>query len=121
MSRTAPVNLVGSLTLHGSGPAASTETTIPVTSVQVNKSAAPVIGLVPTSPVIAEVGTSVTPDLVRMTKSPADRRTTGAGPGPAANALTASAKRIIPAGNVINGVFIIGRTPSLYRVVICCR
>src|SRR5450756_1228880 len=99
MSRTAPVNLVGSLTLHGSGPAASAEITIPVTSVQVNRSAAPVIGLVPSSPVIAEVGTSVIPALVRMTKSPADLRTTGAGPSPAANALPASAKRMIPTGN----------------------
>src|SRR5450755_3713530 len=93
MSRTAAVNLVGFFMLHGAGPAASTETTIPVTSVQVKRSAAPVIGLVPTSPVTAEVGTSVIPDFVRITKSPADLRFTGAGPGPAANALPHAASR----------------------------
>ena len=60
------------------------------------RSAAPVIGLVPTSPVTAEVGTSVMPDFVRITKSPADRRFTGAGPGPAANALPATARSAIP-------------------------
>src|ERR1035437_2386398 len=87
MSKTAAVNRVGFFILHGNGPAAFTETTIPVTYVQVKRSAAPVIGLVPTSPVTAEVGTSVIPAFVRTTKSPADLRFTGAGPGPAANAL----------------------------------
>src|ERR1017187_8324732 len=66
---------------------------IPFTSVQVKRSAAPVIGLVPTSPVTAEVGTSVIPDSVRITKSPADLRFTGAGPGPAANALPQTTSR----------------------------
>jgi hypothetical protein len=66
---------------------------IPFTSVQVKRSAAPVIGLVPTSPVTAEVGTSVIPDFVRITKSPADLRFTGAGPGPAANALPQTTSR----------------------------
>src|SRR5664279_1417913 len=97
MSRTAAVNLVGFFILHGSGPAAVTEKTNPVTSVQVRRSAAPVMGLVPTFPVTAEVGTSVIPDFVRITKSPADRRFTGAGPGPAANALPAMARSAIPA------------------------
>jgi hypothetical protein len=55
------------------------------------------MGLVPTSPVTAEVGTSVIPDFVRITKSPADLRFTGAGPGPAANALPATARSAIPA------------------------
>src|ERR1700688_2268519 len=93
MSSTAAVNLLGFFILHGAGPAAFTETTIPVTSVQVRRSAAPVIGLVPTSPVTAEVGTSVIPDFVRITKSPADLRFTGAGPGPAANALPHATSR----------------------------
>src|ERR1035438_6971529 len=66
---------------------------IPFTSVQVKRSAAPVMGLVPTSPVTAEVGTSVIPDFVRITKSPADLRFTGTGPGPAANALPHAASR----------------------------
>src|ERR1700687_5622068 len=35
---------------------------------------------------------SVIPALVRITKLPADRRSTGAGPGAAANALPANAK-----------------------------
>ena len=91
------VNLEGFFMLHGAGPAASTEKIIPVTCVQVKRSAAPVIGLVPTSPVTAEAGTSVIPDFVRITKSPADLRLTGAGPGPAANALPANAKSAIPA------------------------
>ena len=83
--------------LHGAGPAASTEKIIPVTCVQVKRSAAPVIGLVPTSPVTAEAGTSVIPDFVSITKLPADLRLTGAGPGPAANALPAIARSAIPA------------------------
>lgn len=83
--------------LHGAGPAVVTDKTNPLTSVQVRRSAAPVIGLVPTSPVTAEVGTSVMPASVRITKSPAVRRFTGAGPGPAANALPATARRAIPA------------------------
>src|ERR1035438_5656701 len=97
MSRTAAVNLVGFLMLHGAGPAVVTDKTNPLTSVQVRRSAAPVIGLVPTSPVTAEVGTSVMPASVRITKSPAVRRFTGAGPGPAANALPATARSAIPA------------------------
>src|ERR1700676_547549 len=44
--------------------------------------AAPVIGLAPTSPVITDDGTSVTPDLVRTAKEDADLRSTGAGPSP---------------------------------------
>jgi hypothetical protein len=43
--------------------------------------------------VTAEVGTSVIPDFVRITKSPADLRFTGAGPGPAANALPHATSR----------------------------
>ena len=53
------------------------------------------MGLVPTSPVTAEVGTSVIPDFVRIAKSPADLRFTGAGPGPAANALPAIARSAV--------------------------
>src|SRR5450755_2802301 len=111
MSRTAAVNLVGFFMLHGAGPAASTETTIPVTSVQVKRSAAPVIGLVPTSAVTAEVGTSVIPDFVRITKSPADLRLTGAGPGPAANALPHATTR-----NAVDHIsrFVIGLTLFLF-------
>jgi hypothetical protein len=93
MSRTATVRFEGVATLHGLGPAASSEYTFPVTSVQVKRSAAPVIGLVPIFPVTAEVGTSVIPVFVRITKLPADCRSTGAGPGAAANALPANAKR----------------------------
>src|ERR1700676_5324589 len=96
MSLIAVVSLEGNFWLHGAGPAASTEKTIPVTSLQLKRSAAPVIGLVPTSPLTAEVGTSVIPDSVRITNSPADLRFTGAGPGPAANALPASARSVIP-------------------------
>jgi hypothetical protein len=55
---------------------------LPVTSKQVRLSAAPVIGLAPTSPVITEDGTSVTPDLVRTAKEDADFKFTGAGPFP---------------------------------------
>jgi hypothetical protein len=43
----------------------------------------------------------VMPDFVRITKSPADRRFTGAGPGPAANALPATARSAIPAKYVL--------------------
>jgi hypothetical protein len=43
--------------------------------------------------VTAEVGTSVIPDFVRITKSPADLRFTGAGPGPAANAVPHAASK----------------------------
>jgi hypothetical protein len=93
MSRTAAVKLVGFFILHGAGPAGSTEKIIPVTSEQVKRSVAPVIGLVPTSPVTAEAGTSVIPDFVRIAKSPAVLRFTGAGPGPAANALVQATSR----------------------------
>jgi hypothetical protein len=50
-----------------------------------------VIGLVPIFPVTAEVGTSVIPVFVRITKLPAAPRFTGAGPGAAAYALPANA------------------------------
>jgi len=43
------------------GPAASTSYIVPVTSGQDKRIAAPVIGDVPTSPVIADFGTSVIP------------------------------------------------------------
>jgi hypothetical protein len=92
MSSTATVRLEGVTWLHGLGPVASSEYTLPVTSVQVTKSAAPVIGLVPIFPTIAEVGTSVIPVFVKITKLPADRRSTGAGPGAAANAFPANEK-----------------------------
>ena len=103
--------------LHGAGPAASDEKIIPVTCVQVKRSAAPVIGLVPTSPVTAEAGTFVIPDFVRITKSPADLRLTGAGPGPAANALPASAKSAIPA---IYLFFIMLNMVGVYLPVVMC-
>src|SRR5450755_2164175 len=92
ISSTATVRISGSITLHGLGPAASTEKTFPVTSVQVKRSAAPVIGLAPTSPVTFEVGTSVIPVFDRITKLPAFLRSTGVGPGPAAYPLPANAK-----------------------------
>jgi hypothetical protein len=41
-----------------------------------------VIGLAPTSPVITDAGTSVTPDLVKTAKEDAELRFTGAGPFP---------------------------------------
>ena len=54
ISPTAEVRNEGAVAVHGSGPAASTEKIVPVTSVHVTKIAAPVIGLEPTSPVMAE-------------------------------------------------------------------
>jgi hypothetical protein len=44
---------------------------MPVTSGHVNKIAAPVIGLDPTFPVIADGGTSVIPDCVKIVKEAA--------------------------------------------------
>lgn len=59
---------VASTALHGAGPVASTVCIFPVTSTQANPVIdAPVIGLVPISPVIADVETLVTPALVRIT------------------------------------------------------
>jgi len=81
----------------------------PVTCLQVKRSAAPVIGLVPTSPTIDEVGTFVIPAFERITKPPADLRSTGAGPGPSANALPASVSSAIPAKYV--AVFISNSVP----------
>jgi hypothetical protein len=78
MSLTALVSNVASVTLHGRGPAASTEYIVPTTSVQANPIAAPVIGLDPTFPTIADAGTSVIPDFDRITKLPADLRLTAA-------------------------------------------
>jgi hypothetical protein len=51
-----------------------------------------VIGLVPTSPVIAEAGTFVIPVFDKITKWPAVPRNRGVGPGEAANPLPANAK-----------------------------
>src|ERR1700735_4598064 len=82
MSLMATVSNVGSVIRHGSGPAASTEYVLPVTSAQVRALAAPVIGLAPTFPVITGGGTSVTPDLVKTAKEDAELRFTGAGPCP---------------------------------------
>ena len=50
------------------------------------------MGLVPTFPVIAEVGTSVIPVFVRIAKLPAVPKFTGIGPGACACALPASAE-----------------------------
>jgi hypothetical protein len=49
----------------------------PVTSTQVKRLAAPVIGLVPTPPVMADPGTFVIPVFDRITKLPAVPRLTG--------------------------------------------
>src|SRR5258706_1150190 len=54
ISPTAVVNLLALVTLQGRGPAASTVYIVPDTSAQLTKRAAPVIGLVPISPVIAD-------------------------------------------------------------------
>src|ERR1019366_8611123 len=51
---------------------------VPVTSAHVRPViAAPVMGLVPTSPVIFELGTSLTPDFDRTAKEPAAPTLTG--------------------------------------------
>src|ERR1700733_5242327 len=76
MSLIAVVNFAGFMRLHGDGPSASTDKTLPVTSEQLKWSAAPVVGLTPIFPVTAEVGTSVIPVSDRMTNSPAVPRTT---------------------------------------------
>ena len=55
-----------------------TEYIVPTTSAQVTRIAAPVIGLDPISPVIADLGTSVIPDFDKITKLPATRRFTTA-------------------------------------------
>ena len=88
ISSTAVFNLAGSTTLQGEGPVltaggptVSTVYRVPVTSAQVKPViAAPVMGLVPRSPVIVEVAILVIPVSDRMTKLPAFPRTTGAGP-----------------------------------------
>jgi hypothetical protein len=54
MSSTDEVRYGAAFTVQGRGPAASTEIIIPVTSVHVTRIAAPVIGLDPTFPVIAD-------------------------------------------------------------------
>src|ERR1700694_2113464 len=64
------------------GPAASTTYIFPETSPQVRRRAAPVMGLVPTSPVTADAYTSVTPLLLRIANVPAVPKLTGAGPAP---------------------------------------
>src|SRR5438067_1575143 len=66
---------------------------IPVTSAQVTPMAAPEIGLVPMSPLMLEVGTSVMPDLERMVKLAADPRLTAAGPRHQAGVADAIAAR----------------------------
>jgi coenzyme F420-reducing hydrogenase beta subunit len=68
--------MLGLLIDDGSGPVASTEYIVPITSGQVNNIAAPVIGLEPTSPVTADLYTSVTPDCESMAKLPAKPRST---------------------------------------------
>jgi hypothetical protein len=74
------------------GPAASTVNIVSVTSAQSNPViAAPVIGLVPIFPVIAEVGTSVIPDFDRVAKLPADPSSTGACPAIPGEALESNA------------------------------
>src|SRR4029077_19380908 len=79
ISPTAVVSRAGSTTLHG-GPVASTVYIIPVTSAQVKPVIdAPVIGLVPMFPVIADAGTSVIPDSDRIAKPPAVPRFTADG------------------------------------------
>src|ERR1022692_1061793 len=81
MSSTAAVSKVGAVTLHGRGPAALTVKILPVIiSAHVRWIAAPVIGLAPTSPLIADGKTSVMPDLVRIAKIPAFPRGTGVCP-----------------------------------------
>jgi len=62
------------------GPPASTWYTIPVTSGHEIKTAAPVIGLEPTFPIIADEGTSVTPVSVKIANGAAVPRFTGGGP-----------------------------------------
>ena len=79
MSDTAAASKTGFVTLHA-GPVASTEYIVPFTSAQVSPvMAAPVIGLVPRSPVITEGGTSTIAVFARIAKLPADPRSTGEG------------------------------------------
>jgi hypothetical protein len=79
MSDTAAVSLTGSVTIHA-GPAASTEYIMPVISPQVNTIDAPVFGLVPIFPVIADGGTLVIPVFERITKFAAEPRSTAPDP-----------------------------------------
>ena len=106
MSLTAVVSLDGSITWHGAvGPAALTEYTVPVTSGHVTRIAAPEIGLAPTFPVIADVGTSVIPDFVRIAKFPAVPRSTGDGPfGAAAGTVMVAEPDLVPDVAVIVAV-----------------
>src|SRR4051794_33902257 len=53
---------------------------LPVTSGQLRPLKAPEMGLVPTSPVMMEAGTSVMPDLESRANPAAEPRSTGAGP-----------------------------------------
>src|SRR6476646_10502960 len=77
MSPTAFFRKPGTVNLHGRGPAASTLYTLPDTSVHVRWMAAPVMGLVPTSPTMEDGDTSVIPLLLRIANPPADPRATG--------------------------------------------
>ncbi len=116
MSDTAVVRNVGSVTLHGAGPAASTEYIVPVTSAHVTPIAAPVIGLAPTSPVIAEAGTSVTPAFVSIAKPAAVPSNTGAGPAavaaPVVKLHVNGAANALPARSLIPVVSV-----AVYRVL----
>src|SRR3970040_2716365 len=75
MSPTAVVKRVASVILQA-GPAASTENIVPGTSSHFKRIAAPVIGLAPTSPVTADLYTSVTPVFKSIAKLPATPRFT---------------------------------------------
>jgi hypothetical protein len=92
------------ITLH-EGPAAFTEYIVPVTSEHVTPIAAPVIGLVPILPLIADLGTSVIPDLDRITKLPATPRSTTAKGGLLGrSALSADILEFISAGDIMESI-----------------
>jgi hypothetical protein len=68
------------VTLQGSGPVASTEYIVPVTSGQVRPIAAPVIGLAQTFQIIIEEGISVIAVFDKIAKLLADQRSIVTGP-----------------------------------------
>lgn len=100
MSPIAAVSKVSSVTLQGSGPAASTVYIVQDTSVQVKSIAAPVIGLAQTLPITAELGTSVIAAFDNITKLPADKRLTGSRVDEVMLLTFATVEPVLPASSI---------------------
>src|SRR5450755_1346845 len=69
---------------------------VPDTSPHVRRMDAPVVGLVPTSPMMVDVATSVTPVLLTIANVPADPSCTGTGPCAAARLAVVRQRVIAP-------------------------